>query len=133
MVLLLFAASSALAQSLNLDKAPLLDAPGPGYRQDPHFAAPSAVLAASQSRPAISMLQATTIADRELQTRGFAEDYMLRTVTFVRAPRIGDSVYVAIISPLGSANTGMHREFRIDMRGAVVFREEDTEQRKVER
>jgi len=132
-LLLLLAVSSALAQSLNLDKAPLLDAPGPGYRQDPQFAAGAAVFAAPQSRPAISMLEATTIADRELQARGFAGDYMLRTVTFVRAPRIGDSVYIAIISPLGSTSDGMHREFRIDMRGAVAFREEDTDLMKVER
>jgi len=127
--LLLLAASSALAQSLNLDNAPLLDAPGPGYRENPHFTVRSAIPSASQSRPALSMLQATTIADREMQSRGFAEDYMLRTVTFVRAPRIGDSVYVAIISPLGSTHDGMHREFRIDMRGGVLFHEEDTNQR----
>ena len=131
--LLLLAASSAFAQSLNLDKAPLLDAPGPGYRQDPQFAAQSAVLLAPQSRPAISMLQATTIADRELQARGFAEDYMLRTITFVRGPRIGDSVYVAIISPLAPTSDGMHREFRSDMRGAVAFHEEDTDQRRTDR
>ena len=109
--------------------AAVLDAPGPGYRENPHFTVRSAIPSASQSRPALSMLQATTIADREMQSRGFAEDYMLRTVTFVRAPRIGDSVYVAIISPLGSTHDGMHREFRIDMRGGVLFHEEDTNQR----
>ena len=31
-LLLFFSATSAFAQTLNLDKAPLLDAPGPGYR-----------------------------------------------------------------------------------------------------
>ena len=123
--LLLLAASSALAQTLNLDKAPLLDAPGPGYRREPHFTEKPAILAAPLPRPAMSMLQATTIADREMQARGFAEDFILRSITFVRAPQVGDSYYVAIVSPLDPSINSKHREFRIDMRGTATFREGD--------
>jgi len=81
-------------------------------------------------RPPISLLQAATIADRELQTRGMATDSILRTVTFVRAPEIAASFYVAVIDPLEEpADSGdapsarKYREFRIDMHGVATFRE----------
>ena len=82
-------------------------------------------------RPPISLLQAATIADRELQTRGMATDFMLRTLTFVRAPEIAASFYVAVIDPLeqpaaasdASASAQKYREFRIDMQGVATFRE----------
>ena len=40
-ILFLLVSGSAFGQALNLDKAPLLDAPGPGYRQDTMVTAPS--------------------------------------------------------------------------------------------
>lgn len=77
------------------------------------------------------MLQAATIADRELQTRGMATDFILRTVTFVRAPEIAASFYVAVVDPLeqpadsgdASSSARKYREFRIDMHGVATFRE----------
>ncbi len=52
---MLLAASSALAQTLNLEKAPLLDAPGLGYRQEPHFTDKAAMLAAQEKTPDFGM------------------------------------------------------------------------------
>jgi hypothetical protein len=97
--LFLLAAGSALAQELNLDKAPLLDAPGPGYRREPLLADKLNLVSPSLRRPAVSMLQATTIADREMKARGLAEDFILRSVTLVRGAQNGDSFYQAILTP----------------------------------
>ena len=91
-------------------------------------------------RPSVSMLEATTIADRELQTRGMAAEFILRTVTFVRAPEVGASFYVAVIDPLeapkessdGSPSIAESREFRIDMRRVVTFREGPVTRKRVE-
>ena len=73
--------------------------------------------------PPIPKFQATTIADREMQARGLAEDFMIRTVTFVRAPQIADSFCHRLSSMIYGHQHAP--EFRIDMRGAVTFREGD--------
>lgn len=116
-------ASSAFGQSLNLNKAPLLDAPGPGYRGSSPLTESVRTVIAPLPPPAVSMLQATTIADRELQTRGLAHDFILRDITFVRGAKMEESVYIATLSGLEPATTIKRREFRIDMKGGVTFRE----------
>jgi hypothetical protein len=128
-LLLLLIASSALAQSLNLDKAPLLDAPGPGYRGEVPLNEEVRMVLRPLSPPALSMLQATTIADREMQARGLSHDFILRAVTFVRGADARTSLYIATISGLEPATTAKHREFRIDMQGAVTFREDGADPR----
>ncbi len=99
------------------------------YGQQPSQPAPRVV--EPLTRPAVSITQALSLAERELTTRGLYTSYIIKTVTLVRGPRAADSVYLAILeliepaapAPNSPASDNLHREFKIDMRGAVTFLE----------
>lgn len=82
-------------------------------------------------RPPMSMTQALAIAERELATRGFAANHIIKVISFQRQARLAESFYVAQLDPIESAtpnpaqpiDDGIGRSFFIDMKGNVRLSE----------
>lgn len=112
----------------------------------PHLAICTAILIAPCiapaepfPRPTLSLLQAATIADRELQARGMAEQYYLGSVALVRGRGLEDSFYMVSIDPVdpgkdtaGGVTARKSRRFQIDMQGVIKYFEVESRRVRVQ-